>query len=416
MAVFLAAYLVSSLIAGDFYRVPVSSAFLLASIYAIAIAGGPLKDRIETFSRGAGNNSLLLMLWIFILAGAFAGTAKDIGAVDATVNATLSVVPPRFIFAGLFVTACFISMSMGTSTGTVVALVPIATSIAGQIGVGVPYMAAIIVGGAFFGDNLSFISDTTIAATQAAGCEMKDKFKTNVRIVLPAMILLTVFYVINGRSVTVIPATHTIEWVRMLPYILVILLAISGLGVTLVLATGIAANAIIGWSTGSFGWITWLESMGRGIAGMSDLVIVTLLAGGLLELIREKGGLDYIMSILSRMARGPRGAQACIAALVSIANICTANNTIAIITVGRIASDISSRFGIDPRKTASILDTFSCLVQAFIPYGVQLLMAAGLASISPVAIIPFLFYPMCMGACAILAIIFNYPKFKNNAK
>jgi len=411
MVVFLAAYLVSSIVAGDFYRIPVSSAFLLACIYAVIICGGPLKERIETFSRGAGDSNLLLMLWIFILAGAFAGTAKDIGAVDATVNATLSFMPPRLIFAGLFLTSCFISMAMGTSTGTVVALVPIAAGIAAQVGVGVPYMAAIIVGGAFFGDNLSFISDTTIAATQAAGCEMKDKFKTNIRIILPAVIIVTLIYVIMGNSVTCTAEAGKVEWIKILPYILVIVLAIAGVGVTAVLVSGIAVNAIIGWSTGSFGWITWLESMGKGISSMSDLVIVTLLAGGLLEIIKTKGGLDYIMSALSKMARGPRGAQASIAALVSIANICTANNTIAIITVSRIAADIAARFGIDPRKTASILDTFSCLVQSFIPYGVQLLMAAGLAAISPVAMIPFLFYPMCMGLCAILSIIFDYPRF-----
>lgn len=416
MVVFLAAYMVSSIVAGDFYRVPVSSAFLLACIYAVCISGGSLKERITTFSKGAGDSNLLLMLWIFILAGAFAGTAKDIGAVDATVNATLSLVPPRFIFAGLFLTACFISMAMGTSTGTVVALVPIASGIAQQLGVGVPYTAAIIVGGAFFGDNLSFISDTTIAATQAVGCDMRDKFRTNIRIILPAVIIVTVIYVLQGSQVSAAAEAQAVDWIKILPYILVIVLALTGMNVTAVLTAGIAVNAIIGWCTGSFGWISWLESTGKGISGMSDLIIVTLLAGGLLETIRKNGGLDYIMSLLSKMARGPRGAQASIAALVSIANICTANNTIAIITVSRIAADISERFGIDPRKTASILDTFSCIVQSFIPYGVQLLMAAGLAAVSPVAMIPFLYYPMGIAVCAILAIIFDYPRFKKDER
>ena len=407
LAVFLLVYLVSSLVAGDFYKVPVSAAFLLAGVYGVAVARGPLPERLAAFSRGAGHPNVLLMIWIFLLAGAFAQTARSIGAVDATVSLMLSAVPPRWLLAGLFVTACFISMAMGTSVGTIVALVPIGTGIAAQCGIPAPYMAAVVVGGSFFGDNLSFISDTTIASTRAAGCEMRDKFRANLRIVLPAFLAVTVIYFIRGGRVEEAPFTTTAAWYCALPYLLIIVLALCGLNVTLVLSAGIAAAALIGFLSGSLDWTGWLGAVGEGVAGMSDLIIVTLLAGGLLELIRSGGGLDLIIDALSRGIRGKRGAEAAIAGIVSLANLCTANNTVAIITTGGIAHDISQRFGVSPKKTASLLDTFSCLVQGLIPYGAQLLMASGLAAISPAAIIPYLYYPFLMGLCAIISIIFD---------
>lgn len=407
LAVFLLVYLVSSVVAGDFYKVPVSAAFLVAGVYGIAVARGPLTERLAAFSRGAGHPNVLLMIWIFLLSGAFAQTARSIGAVDATVSLMLSAVPPRWLLAGLFVTACFISMAMGTSVGTIVALVPIGSGIAAQCGIDAPYMAAVVVGGSFFGDNLSFISDTTIASTRAAGCEMRDKFRSNLRIVLPAFLAVTVIYFIRGGQVVETPPTSVAEWYLSLPYLLIIVLALCGLNVTVVLASGIAAVALIGFLTGSLDWTGWLGAVGEGVAGMSDLIIVTLLAGGLLELIRSGGGLDLIIEGLSRGVRGKRGAEAAIAGIVSLANLCTANNTVAIITTGGIAHDISQRFGVPPKKTASLLDTFSCLVQGLIPYGAQLLMAAGLAGISPAAIIPFLYYPFLMGLCAILSIVFD---------
>lgn len=407
LAVFLLVYLVSSLVAGDFYKVPVSAAFLLAGVYGVAVARGPLPERLAAFSRGAGHPNVLLMIWIFLLAGAFAQTARSIGAVDATVSLMLSAVPPRWLLAGLFVTACFISMAMGTSVGTIVALVPIGTGIAAQCGIPAPYMAAVVVGGSFFGDNLSFISDTTIASTRAAGCEMRDKFRANLRIVLPAFLAVTVIYFIRGGRVEEAPFTTTAAWYCALPYLLIIVLALCGLNVTLVLSAGIAAAALIGFLSGSLDWTGWLGAVGEGVAGMSDLIIVTLLAGGLLELIRSGGGLDLIINALSRGIRGKRGAEAAIAGIVSLANLCTANNTVAIITTGGIAHDISQRFGVTPKKTASLLDTFSCLVQGLIPYGAQLLMASGLAAISPAAIIPYLYYPFLMGLCAVVSIVFD---------
>lgn len=407
LAVFLGVYSISSLIAGNFGSIPVSAAFLLACIYAVCISPGKISERIDTFSRGAGHPNILLMIWIFILAGAFAGTAKDMGAVDATVNLALKAIPPSMLYAGLFLTACFISMSVGTSVGTIVALAPIAGGLAEQSGSAVPYMAAVVVGGAFFGDNLSFISDTTIAATRAVGCEMKDKFRTNIRIVAPAVVIVTAIYLISGSSLTVAPQAGETEWIKIIPYILIIVLALAGCNVTVTLVTGIAACAVIGFAYGSFTWASWLSSVGTGTASMGDLIVVTLLAGGLLETIRSGGGMDWAIDRLTCRVKGKRGAEATIAALVSFANVCTANNTIAIITTGEIARNICERFGVSPKRAASILDTFSCLIQGLLPYGPQLMMASALAGIPATAIIPHLYYPYIMGVCAICAILLS---------
>ncbi|MBR0322147.1 MAG: Na+/H+ antiporter NhaC family protein, partial [Bacteroidales bacterium] len=391
LLVFLCIYLVSSVIAQDFYRIPISAAFLIASVYAVAITRGkPLEERINTFSKGAGDKNVLLMIWIFVLAGAFAATAKEIGAIDATVNLALRILPGKMLYAGLFLAACFISMSIGTSVGTIVALVPVAAGIAQELAAGgaeglaasVPFITAIIVGGAFFGDNLSFISDTTIAATRTQGCSMADKFRMNIRIAGPAALIVAVLYIFMGKSGGAIPESAPIDWVLLIPYILVIVLAISGINVSLVLTIGLIVNAVIGFTGGELTWSGYLESIGSGISGMGDLIIVTMMAGGMLELIKSNGGLDYIVGKLTKKINGRKGAEFSIAALVSLANICTANNTIAIITTGGIAKDITSKFGIDPRRSASILDTFSCLVQGFLPYGAQLLMASGLAGVT----------------------------------
>ena len=421
LLVFLLVYVLSSLFVGDFGRVPVSSAFLIAAIWAVATTPGKLRERINCFSKGAGDRNILLMIWIFVLAGAFAGSAKDIGAIDATVAATLHLVPSKLIFCGLFLASCFISMSIGTSVGTIVALVPLATEMAANCGVSEAYMAAIIVGGAFFGDNLSFISDTTIASTRIMKCEMRDKFRMNIRIILPAVLVVAAIYIWQGWNAQLTGVGNMDDWYKVFPYLLVIVMAMSGIDVSIVLLTGIIANAVMGFCCGSFlpqelgasaalAWTGWLASLGRGIATMSDLIIVTLLAGGLMELIRANGGLDFIIDRLTRHIKGERGAQFSIAALVCIADICTANNTIAIISTGSIAKEISDRFGLDPRKTASILDTFSCLIQGIIPYGAQLLIAAGLAGISSASIIPYLYYPFLMGAMAVLSIIFRFPR------
>ena len=411
LVLFLCVYLVSSIIASDFYKVPIAAAFLIASAYALLITRcGPAEQRIAVFSEGAGNKNVLLMIWIFVLAGAFAGTAEDMGAIDAAVNFALGILPGKFIYAGLFLASCFISMAIGTSVGTIVALVPMASGIAVETGMDIPFVTAIVAGGAFFGDNLSFISDTTIASTRTQGCPMQDKFKANLMIVAPAAVIVTAIYIVYGLSSGTEVVAGEVNGVKLGPYLLVIGLALTGMNVAAVLATGILANAVIGFACGSFSWVGWLGSVGEGIGSMGELIIVTMLAGGMLEIIRYNGGLDFIISGLTRHIKGKRGAEFSIAALVSIANLCTANNTIAIITTGRIARDITSRFGLDPRKTASILDTFSCLVQGLIPYGAQILMASGLSGASGISIIGCMYYPFLMGICAILAIFLRFPR------
>lgn len=409
--VFLCLYLVTSILVNDFYKVPITVAFLVSSIYALIITKGvTLNKKISLFSRGASNENIVLMLWIFILAGAFAQSAEAMGAVDATVNLTLHILPDQLLLAGIFLAACFISISVGTSVGTIVALTPVAVGIAEKTGVDLPFMVAIVVGGAFFGDNLSFISDTTIAATQTLGCKMRDKFKVNFRIVIPAAIFVFLLYIVEGYQVKAPEQLQNVEWIKVIPYFIVLVTAVLGINVMIVLLLGIISAGIIGVTCGYLDFFTWFGAMGKGISGMGELIIITLLAGGMLEVIRYNGGIEYIIQKLTKHVNGKRGAEATIAMLVCIANCCTANNTIAIITIGPIAKDISEKFRLDKRKSASILDTFSCLIQGIIPYGAQMLMAAELSSLSPLSIIQYLYYPMCMGLVAILCILFRYPR------
>lgn len=409
--VFLCLYLVTSLVVNDFYKVPITVAFLVSSVYAILITKGlNLNDRIYHFSMGASNKNIMLMIWIFILAGAFAQSAKAMGAIDATVNLTLTILPDNLLLAGIFIAACFISLSIGTSVGTIVALTPVAVGIAEKTEVALPFMVAIVVGGAFFGDNLSFISDTTIAATHTQGCVMRDKFKVNSMIVIPAALFVLIIYIFEGISVQAPAQIQQIEWIKVIPYLVVLGTAIAGLNVTLVLLLGISVTGIIGLFTSGFDFFGWFGAMGNGITGMGELIIITLMAGGMLEMIRYNGGIAYIIEKLTKHVNSKRAAELSIAALVSIANLCTANNTIAVITIGPIAKDIADKFHLDKRKSASILDTFSCLIQGIIPYGAQMLIAAELASISPLSIIRYLYYPVTMGIFALLAILFRYPK------
>ena len=409
LAVFLITYLVTSIVCRDFYKVPVSSAFVLASIYAMLITKGPVNERIGVFSSGAGDRNVLLMIWIFVLAGAFASVAKSIGSVEATVNLTLRILPGKFILAGLFLAACFISMSIGTSVGTIVALVPIASGIASQADISLPLITALIVGGAFFGDNLSFISDTTIAATTTQGCSMADKFKANIWIAGPAALIVTVLYIVIGFNLNITPEIESIDPLKLIPYLSVIILAICGVNVLVVLTIGLFLCAVIGLTDG-LTWTAFLGSVGDGIAGMGDLIIVTMLAGGMLELIRHNGGIEFIINGLTKGIKGKRGAEFSIAGLVGLSNICTANNTIAILTTGNIARDISERFKVDPRKSASILDTFSCAVQGLLPYGAQLLMVSGFTGISATQIIPNLFYPFVLVGVACISILLRLPR------
>ena len=414
LMVFITLYLVTSIIAGDFYRVPITVAFMAASVYAVAISGGmSLAKRIDTFSQGASTNQMMLMVWIFVLAGAFANSAKAMGSIDATVNLTLALLPPQMLLAGLFLAACFISLSIGTSVGTIVALTPIAAGLAQHMGTSVPMLTAVIVGGSFFGDNLSFISDTTIAATQTQGCKLSDKFRVNSFLVMPAALIIFILYIVIGKQVQAPDQQPPIDVLKVVPYIVVLVTAIFGMNVMAVLTLGILLTGVIGIATGSYDLYGWLGSMGQGILGMGELIIITLMAGGLLAIIKQQGGIDYLIRLLTRRVSGKRGAELSVAALVSMVNVCTANNTVAIITVGGIAKQIGDRYGIDNRKCASILDTFSCFTQGLLPYGAQMLMAAGLAQLNPVAIIPYLYYPFAIGIVALLAIIFRFPSWSS---
>ena len=392
-------------------------AFLISSIFAVVMSGGfPLKKRIDTYSKGAGSSNLMLMLWIYVLAGAFAASAKSMGAIDATVNLALNFTPSWMLLPGLFLAACFISVSIGTSVGTVVALVPIAVGLAHSTGTSIPLMTAIIVGGAYFGDNLSFISDTTVVATQTQGCKMSDKFRVNSQIVVPAAVVVLIVYAIMGADVKAPTDIPSVEYIKVLPYLVVLIAAVAGMNVMAVLTLGTVLCGIIGISyhfyDASMGYdlFGWFTSMGDGVIGMGELIIIAMMAGGMLEIIRENGGIDYIIQKFTAHVNGKRGAEFSIAALVSLVNICTANNTVAILTVGGIAKKIGDRYGVDNRKAASILDTFSCCVQGLLPYGVQMLIAAGLSGLNPIDIIPYLYYPMAIGVAATLAIAFRYPK------
>lgn len=411
LVVFIALYLVLSIVAGDFYKVPITVAFMIASIYAVAISGNlPLQKRVDIFSRGAGSSNLLLMLWIYVLAGAFAASAKEMGSIDSTVNCALAYLPSSMLLPGLFLAACFISISIGTSVGTVVALVPIAAGIAHTTGTSVALMTAIIVGGAYFGDNLSFISDTTVVATQTQGCKMSDKFRVNSMIVIPAAVVILAVYFVLGKNTSATTAVGDFSFWKILPYIVVLVSAICGMNVMAVLTLGIVMCGMIGMIDGDYDLFGWMGAMGKGISGMGELVIVAMLAGGMLETIKAKGGIDFLIDKLTAHVSSKRGAELSIAALVSLVNVCTANNTVAILTVGGISKKIGDRFGVDSRKAASILDTFSCTVQGLLPYGAQLLLASGLAKVSPVEIIPYLYYPMAIGVAALLAILLRYPK------
>lgn len=414
---FIVIYLGISIVMGDFYKVPITVAFLISSIVSIlTYRNKPIKKRMKVFSQGASSENMMLMIWIFILAGAFATTAKDIGSIDSTVNFALQFMPAEMLMAGLFIAACFISISVGTSVGTVVALVPIASGLATTTGTSVAMMTGVVVGGALFGDNMSFISDTTVVATQTQGCKMSDKFRANLYIAAPAALAILILYIILGTHVELPAKALTVDYVKVLPYLAVLVLAAYGINVMVVLIIGILLSGIIGMTSGVFDVFGWMKSMSNGILNMSELIIVTMLAGGMLEIVRRNGGIDLIINSITRHINGRRGGEFAIAFLTVIVDICTANNTVAIITVGPIAHQIAERFNIDPRRSASLLDTFACFAQGIIPYGAQLLMAGGLASIAPAEIIPYLFYPYALGIAATIAIITGRPHRLMNPK
>jgi len=404
--------LVALLLFFSFYSNGVSNApllfiFVVTAIVSVAVSRGSLSERVAVFSSGAGSKNLLLMVWIFMLAGAFAASAKEMGAASAMVDLTLHLLPARFALAGLFFAACVTSLCMGTSVGTIVALMPIAAGLAHKTDMALTMVAAAVIGGAFFGDNLSFISDTTIVSTQTQGCKLSDKFRFNVRMVLPAAILVGIAYVILGNSATEIVPVGQIYWWKVLPYLAVLVLAACGMNVLIVLVAGNILTCLTGVIDGSFDFMAWTDSALQGVMGMSELILISMLAGGIFAVINSNGGLDFVIERITRRVRTRARAELSICTLVAFANVCTANNTIAILSVGDIARRISERFDIDPRRSASLLDTTSCFVQGILPYGAQLLMASGLAGISAVSIVPYLFYPMLLGLTVFLTIVFK---------
>lgn len=379
--------------------------FIIVSIVAILLSRGmTFRERITEFSKGAGQKDLLLMVWIFVLAGAFAASAKAMGAVDATVNLTLQLLPTNFLLAGLFISACVVSLCMGTSVGTIVAFMPIAASLADKTEMSLPLMAAAIVGGAFFGDNLSFISDTTIVATQSQGCKQSDKFRYNFFLVLPVAILVCIIYLLMGSGADEVAAGNVMWW-KIIPYAAVLVSAAMGMNVMLVLLMGNVLTGIVGIADGSYTFMEWTASLTAGIMGMSELILISMMAGGIFALITKQGVMERFMRLVSIKIHTQRGAELSICLLVGVVNALTANNTVAILSVGDIAKQIATRFGIDPRRSASLLDTTSCAVQGLLPYGAQLLMASSLAGISALSIIPYLYYPMLIGLITLLSIL-----------
>ena len=413
LILFLVLFLGVSIVSGDFYKVPVTVAFLVSSVYAIALSKGSINERINQYSQGAGSPIVLLMVWIYILAGAFAASAKAMGAVDATVNLTLQLLPASLLLPGIFLASCFISLAIGTSVGTIVALTPVAVGIAQESDIALPMMVAIVVGGAYFGDNLSFISDTTIAATQSQGCRMGDKFRVNLRLVLPLALLMVVIYYFIGRDISVPQQLPDVSWWKVLPYIVVILTAILGMNVMIVLLLGLLLTATIGIIDGSYDFFGWMGSLGVGINSMGEIIIMAMLAAGMLEMIKCMGGIDYLIDKLTKGIHGRRGAETAITSLVCLVDVCTANNTVSIITTGPIAHSIAKQYHIDPRRSASLLDTASYFTQGLIPYSAQLLTAAGLVEatsglpLNPMLVVPYLFYPMGLGIMITISIIFQ---------
>lgn len=413
--VFLILFIGSGVITGDFYSFPVIVAITIAAGVALVMNRKESFDKkVDIFCTGAGNSNIILMVLIFLLAGAFSEVAKGMGAVESTVNMALSVVPQNLLIVGIFVIACFISLSMGTSMGTIVALAPIGVGISEQTDISMALTMAALIGGAMFGDNLSFISDTTIAAVRTQGTKMKDKFKMNFLMVLPAAIVTCIILgVMTLGADGVISAQQDYSWLKIFPYLLVLILALVGLNVFIVLALGIIFAGAVGLIDGSYSIVTLIQKVGEGMAGMYEISFLAVLIAGMVAVIQHNGGIDYLLNVVTRNIKSKKGAEFGIAGLVSVTDLSTANNTISIIIAGPLAKNIATQYGIDPRRSASILDVFSCSIQGLIPYGAQLLVAAGVAKISPLSILPYSYYPALIGICAIIAILTGFPNLKD---
>lgn len=411
LIIFVSIYLGTSLVMKDFYSVSVLVPGIIAALVGIFMnRKRGLEKNIEIFCKGAGNSNIILMCLIFILAGAFAEVAKNMGAVESTVNLGLTILPKNILVAGIFVISSFIAISLGTSMGTIAAIVPIAMGIADKTNIALPLIVGAVVGGAMFGDNLSMISDTTIAATKTQGCEMRDKFRINFKVILPAAILVIVLYTFLGSGSNTSVGQYDYNLIKVIPYLGILIAALMGVNVIAILSGGIVLAGGIGFFTGSMDLKVFFNSISAGVAGMSELILISIIIGGIVEIIKENGGIDYVLNLVTKRINGKKGAEFGIGLLVSLVDACTANNTIAIVTVGPLAKDISNKYNLDSKRVAGILDMFSCAVQGIIPYGAQLMSAAALTGLSSFEIMKFLFYPYLMGISVIIFIAFFQKK------
>jgi Na+/H+ antiporter NhaC len=409
----------SGLLTQNFSTMPILVAFVISAGFALLLNNKESRltvaEKVDVFCKGGGDKTIILLAIIFLLAGAFYAVTIDIGARDATVNWALNYVPTAYLLPGLFVIACFIAFAMGTSMGTITAITPIGIGLAESLGVGIPLAVGIVIGGAMFGDNLSFISDTTIAATRTQGVQLRDKFKANLIIVLPAALLtavLLMFVHIDGSAVI---ASKDYDIWLILPYMLIIGCALLGVNVIGVLGIGISSACVVGLSKGLLTLPSMLQSLQKGMGWMQDMVAIALMIGGIVALMKAYGGIQWLVSNITKRISSKKGAEYGTAVLVSVLDIATANNTIAIVTTGPIVKDLGEKYQIDPRRTASLLDIFSCGFQGLVPYGGQLLVAASLAGVSPITLTPYCWYPMLILVFAVLAIATGLPKFKHKA-
>lgn len=412
LIIFVGMFLGVGIITGDFTTMPLNVAILVATIVGLVLnRKESFQKKVEIFTKGAGHSNIILMMLIFLLAGAFSQTTEDMGGVKFTVNLGLSLIPENLIIVGLFVICMFVSLSMGTSVGTVAAIAPVGFGLSQATDVSAAITMATVVGGAMFGDNLSMISDTTIAAVRTQKTKMSDKFKVNIKIVLPGAIItvIVLWFLTNGAQIDA-SKSYDYDLIKVVPYLFVLILALFGVNVIIVLIGGIILSAIIGLFYGTFDWIGLLNSISKGIIGMEDIAIIALLIGGLVALIQHNGGITWLLNFVRNRVKSKRGAELGIAGLVSVADISTANNTISILMAGSLAKDISDEYGVDPRKSASILDMFASCFQGLLPYSPQLIAAAGVASISPFELVPYAIYPMILGICGLIAIAFRLPR------
>lgn len=418
LVLFVALFLGIGIISGDFTTMPLNVAITITVIVALLMnRKESFAKKVEIFTKGAGHSNIILMMLIFVLAGAFSTTAEKMGGVTSTVNLGLSLIPQNLIIVGLFVICMFVSISMGTSVGTVAAIAPVGYGFAQATDVPTALAMATVVGGAMFGDNLSMISDTTIAAVRTQNTQMKDKFKMNFQIVLPGAILtiILLFFLTSGIAVDQ-TKSYDYQLVKVIPYVLVLVLALIGVNVIIVLIGGTLLAGIIGLIDGSFGWTGLLGAVSKGIMSMEDIAMIALLIGGLVGIIQHNGGIHWLLHFVRSKVKSKRGAEIGIASLVSTADIATANNTISIIMSGPLAKNIADEYDVDPRKSASILDIFGGCFQGLLPYSPQVISAAGVAGISPFMLVPYSIYPILLGVCGLLAIIFNYPRIKAKRK